>query len=89
MRDDDDDSDRRPYNAELAVLLQGALRARARVLALFLGLAVVTFVWFAKDAGLPLWLVLAIGVLGAVLIAFLVALVWFWLRFLSHFRGRG
>ena len=69
-------------------MLQGALRAKARMLGIFLGLAVLAFVWAAKDAGQPIWLVAIIGILGAVLLAFLIALVWFWLRFLSHFRGR-
>jgi apolipoprotein N-acyltransferase len=87
-RDDDDEIDKRPYNRELADMLHGAIRAKARFVAFAMAIAVSTFVWLARDAGQPLWLVIVIGVLGAVLIAFFVALVWFWLRFLSHFRGR-
>ena len=87
-RDDDADIDKRPFDPELVAMLQGTVRPRARALALVLGLGVVAFVWAAKDTGQPLWLVAVIGVLGAVLIGFLIALVWFWLRFLKSFRGR-
>lgn len=88
MRDDDEDRDPRPYDTGLAEMLHGALKAKARATAVLMALAVGTFVWAARDAGQPLWLVLLIGFLGAILILFLIALVWFWLRFLSHFRGR-
>lgn len=83
-----EDEEKRPYDAALVEMLHGVVRAKARVLVFFLALAVLTFVWFAKSAGHPVWLVALIGILGAVLIGFAIALVWFWLRFLSHFRGR-
>lgn len=82
------DPDKRPVNAELARMLEGAAKAKARFVAFGMAVAVGTFVWLAKDAGQPLWLVATIGVLGSVLIVFFIALVWFWLRFLSHFRGK-
>lgn len=85
---DDDDIDKRPVNPELARMLEGAVKAKARFVALAMALAVGTFAWLARDAGQPMWLVLVIGALGSVLIVFFVALVWFWLRFLSHFRGK-
>jgi hypothetical protein len=88
VRDDDEDVDKRPYNADLAAMLEGAVRAKMRFIAFGMAVAVGSFVYAAKDAGQPMWLVVTIGVLGAVLIAFFVVLVWFWLRFLSHFRGK-
>lgn len=83
MRDDDEAE--RPVDAALAAMVSSAIRAKARVVALFMALSVGTFVWFAADAGQPLWLVFIIGLFGAILIFFLIALVWFWLRFFSHF----
>ena len=72
-------------DAEIARRIIAALRAQARVTLIMIALAVLTFVFFAADAGRPAWLVAIIGLFGAILIAFFVALVWFWLRFFSHF----
>lgn len=74
-----------PVDSALAGMVQGAIRAKARFVAFGMAVAVGTFVYMAADAGRPTWLVALIGVLGAVLILFFVALVWFWLRFFSHF----
>ena len=75
----------RPIDPELAAMVAGAIRAKARVVALAMALAVGCFVWAAADSGQPMWLIVVIGGLGVVLIGFFVALVWFWLRFFSHF----
>ena len=56
---------------------------KSRIAAFFMAVAVGSFVYLAADSGVPLWLVVVIGILGAILIAFFIALVWFWLRFLS------
>lgn len=77
-----------PLDPDVAGLVLGAIRAKARFVAILLALAVGTFVYFAADADRPVWLVTLIGFLGAILIAFFVALVWFWLRFFSHFRRK-
>lgn len=88
MREPDEEKPQ-PFNAELVSLLQAGLRAKARLLALFLGLAVLTFVWMAKDQGAPVWLIALIGFFGALLIALFIAIIWFWLFFLDHFRRVG
>lgn len=69
-------------------MLDGAVRAKMRFIAFGMAVAVGFFVYAARDAGQPMWLVVAIGALGAVLIVFFILLVWFWLRFLRHFRGK-
>ena len=66
-------------------MVSGAIRAKARFVALAMALAVGMFVYAASDTGQPMWLIVLIGVLGSVLIGFFIALVWFWLRFFSHF----
>jgi len=81
----DPDDTQPPVDAALAGMVMGAIRAKARFVAFVMAMAVGTFVWFAVDAGQPLWLVFIIGLFGAILIFFFVALVWFWLRFFSHF----
>ena len=80
-----DDDKPQPYDAAITALVVETIRAKARVAALLMAAAVGTFVYFVADAGRPLWLVLTIGVFGAILIAFFIALVWFWLNF---FKGR-
>lgn len=72
-----------PIDPALASMVSGAIRAKARSAAFFMAVAVGSFVYLAADSGVPLWLVVVIGILGAILIAFFIALVWFWLRFLS------
>ncbi|MCA0425747.1 MAG: hypothetical protein LCH61_20970 [Proteobacteria bacterium] len=78
-----DEEAERPVDPALMALVSGAVRAKARFVAVGMALAVGAFVYAAADSGVPFWLVALIGVLGAVLIVFFVALVWFWLRFLS------
>lgn len=81
MRDDEEAE--RPVDPALMAMVSGAVRAKARFVAFGMALAVGMFVYVAADSGVPLWLVTIIGVFGAILIAFFIALVWFWLRFLS------
>lgn len=85
---DDNHGDQREIDPDLAAMLARAVRAKVRSVAFFMAIAVAAFVWMAKDAGQPLWLVVVIAVLGTVLILLFVALAWFWLRFLSHFKGK-
>ena len=89
MATGDDDKEPPPFNRELVALLQKGLRAKRRFVAIMLGLATVTFVWIARDQGAPLWLVALIGFFGAVLICLFIALIWFWMFFLDHFRKAG
>ena len=74
-----------PVDSAIARHIVAVLRAKARFVLIMIALAVVMFVYFAADAGRPVWLVALIGFFGAILIALFVALVWFWLRFFSHF----
>ena len=77
------EDEERPVDIALRDKIAGAVRAKARFVAVAMALAVGVFVYAAADSGVPLWLVTVIGVFGAILIAFFIALVWFWLRFLS------
>lgn len=79
------DAPDRPIDPELAAMVSAAVRAKARFVAVGTALAVGSFVYVAADTGQPMWLIVVIGVLGAVLVWFLIAMVWFWLRFFSHF----
>jgi len=78
-----------PFDPDLAAMVLGAIRARARLVAVLMALSVGTFVYLVADAGRPIWLVALIGIFGVVLIAFFIALVWFWLRFFSHSGRKG
>lgn len=72
----------------LAALQQGPLRARVRAIIGLLAVSVLVFVWLAEGAGHPVWLLSLIGLFGAILLAFAIALVWFWLRFPLHIKSK-
>ena len=74
-----------PIDPELAAMVAGAFRAKARIAAIVMALSVGAFVYAASDTGQPMWLIVLIGFFGTVLIGLFIALVWFWLRFISHF----
>lgn len=67
-------------------LAVSALRAKLRLVFVFMALAVAAFVIAAADAGRPAWLVALIGFFGVILIAMFIALAWFWLHV---FRAMG
>ncbi len=69
-----------PIDPALRASVIAAIRTRARWVVVPLAIGLVWFVSFAAEAGKPVWLALVIGVFGAILIGFLIALVWFWLH---------
>ncbi|HRK67420.1 MAG TPA: hypothetical protein PKY73_07705 [Hyphomonas sp.] len=69
-----------PAAAAIAEVIIRTLKAKLRIAVVLMALALVTFVWFAADAGRPVWLVTLIGFFGVILIGMFIALVAFWLH---------
>ena len=83
---EDDPAD--PAAAAIAATIVATLRAKLRMSVILMAVALVTFVWFAADAGRPVWLVTLIGFFGVILIGMFIALAAFWLHVLRQSNRR-